>query len=107
MMLGSRGEHASWRDSMSFSDVANEAEKIALMVIGSENDPFYNQTELLLDTLRANHWLCQELIWKKEKGKHLSHVFQILNPSWEESRITNNKMLEFFCNAIANRQNIS
>lgn len=96
MLLGERGIHAPWNGHMNFSQVVGKAKPLPLMVIGSERDPFYPQTQWLLETLDKNRWPCETVIWKKEDGGHLGHVFQVTNPDWPESRITNDKMLEFF-----------
>ena len=36
------------------------------------------------------------MIWKKEDGVHLMHVFNVDCWSWYESKVTNRKMLEYF-----------
>lgn len=100
MLLGNRGVHAPWNGYMNFSQVIEKAKSLPLMVISSESDPFYIHIQWLLDILKKNQWPCETVIWKKEDGKHLGHVFQIANPEWEESKITNGKMLEFFRKAI-------
>lgn len=96
MLLGDRGINAPWNGCMNFSQVIAKAKRLPLMVISSESDPFYLHTKWLLEVLRQNQWPCETVVWKKEDGKHLGHVFQIANPGWEESMITNDKMLEFF-----------
>lgn len=100
MLLGRQGTNAPWNGYMNFSQVIGEAKPLPLMVISSESDPFYVHIQWLLETLRQKCWSCETVIWKKEDGKHLGHVFQIANPDWEESKVTNDKMLDFFREAI-------
>lgn len=100
MLLGRQGANAPWNGYMNFSQVIEEAKPLPLMVISSESDPFYVHIQWLLETLRQKCWPCETVIWKKEDGKHLGHVFQIANPDWEESKVTNDKMLDFFRKAI-------
>lgn len=100
MLRGKQGKESPWSDCMNFSQVICEAKPVPLMVISSECDPFFIQNQMLLETLSHNKWPCLSVIWRKEEGAHLSHVFQIAHPDWEESKITNDKMLAFFCDAI-------
>lgn len=97
MFLGKSGKRAAWKDYMSFSQVISEAEKLPpVLVISSESDPLYEQTQWLVDNLKKHNCEYETLIWKKEDGVHLGHVFQVAHWEWAESKITNNKMLEFF-----------
>lgn len=97
MFLGKAGDKAVWKDYMSFSNVVTEAAKLPpIMVISSETDPFYEQTQWLIEILKKHDCQFETLIWKKEDGGHLGHVFQVAHWEWIESKKTNNKMLEFF-----------
>ena len=97
MFLGKAGKKAAWKDYMSFSQVVAEVEKLPpILVVSSETDPFYEQTKWLIQNLQKHNCEYETLIWKKEDGVHLGHVFQVAHWEWQESKITNNKMLEFF-----------
>lgn len=97
MFLGKAGKRAGWKDYMSFSQVLSEVEKLPpVFVISSESDPFYEQTKWLLENLQKHNCKFEKIIWKKEDGVHLGHVFQVAHWEWAESKMTNNRMLEFF-----------
>ena len=97
MLLGKAGEKAAWNHAMSFSEVVAQASGLPpILVIGSENDPFYQQTQWLLENLSKHKLAYETLIWKKEDGPHLGHVFQISHWEWPESKRTNDKMIQFF-----------
>lgn len=97
MYLGKRGKNAPWKNYMSFSQVVTEAEKLPpIFVISSETDPFYEQTKWLIENLKKYNCEFETMIWRKEDGVHLGHVFQVAHWEWIESKITNQKMLEFF-----------
>lgn len=97
MILGKAGEQAAWRSYFNFSQALAEVETIPpVLVIGAENDSFYHHTLKLLENLGKREYAMEKLIWGKEAGPHLGHVFQVSHWEWLESRETNNKMLEFF-----------
>lgn len=97
MFLGKAGKKAMWKDYMSFSQVVSEVEKLPpILVVSSESDPFYEQTQWLIENLKKYQYQYETLIWKKADGVHLGHVFQVAHWEWAESKITNNKMLKFF-----------
>lgn len=97
MILGKEKHGAAWEEYVNFSQVIKEAQKLPpVLVIGSESDNFYHQTRRLMETLKENNVDFEQFIWKREDGPHLVHVFQISHWEWRESRITNDKMLEFF-----------
>ena len=101
MFLGKAGKKAPWKDYMSFSQAVAEVEKLPpILVVSSETDPFYEQTKWLIQNLQKHNCKYETLIWKKEDGVHLGHVFQVAHWEWQESKITNNKMLEFFQRVI-------
>lgn len=97
MILGKSKKNAPWKDFMSFSQVMVKADTLpAVLVIGAENDPFYRQTLWLMENLTKHGSKFETILWKKEDGPHLGHVFHIGHYEWQESKITNDKMLEFF-----------
>lgn len=97
MVLGKDGAKATWNGYYNFSDVLPEAQSIPpTMVIGAENDPFFHQTCTLIKNLDKHNCPKEILIWKKEDGVHLGHVFHVMHWEWMESKVTNDKMLDFF-----------
>ncbi len=100
LMLGEKGEAAPWSRAISFSEYVSYVEDASklppVFLIGSENESLYGQTKLLLpqfDHLSMRH---EELIWKREDGAHLQHVFSTEHWEWLESDISLGKMLDFF-----------
>ena len=83
-----------WAAYINISEVLSGCELPPIFVIGSENDFLYYHTEKMIQLLTQNKSIFESIIWKKEDGKQLGHVFHVGN--WEQSKITNNKMLDFF-----------
>lgn len=101
MICGEAGADAPWANYMNFSQCLAEVDKTKLpklMVIGTEADVFYRHTEWILENLEKEQIPSRNLIWKKEDGVHLGHVFHISHWEWRESLITNNQMVDFFMN---------
>lgn len=97
MLLGKSGEKAPWANVMSFSETSTLAQDLPpILVIGSESDPFYQQTTWLVHLLEQRGISHQTIIWKKTDGPHLGHVFQVSHWEWPESIQTNDRMLAFF-----------
>lgn len=99
MICGKAGAKAPWAAYMNFSQCLEEVDKTKLpklMVIGSESDSFYRQTKWILQNLEKYQLPSHNLIWKKEDGVHLDHVFQVSHWEWKESLKTNDQMIEFF-----------
>lgn len=97
MVLGKAGEKAAWHRHYNFSQVLAEVDAIPpVLIIGAENDPYYRHTQWVLENVKSHNGTYASVIWKKEKGVHLGHVFHVLHWEWLESRITNEKMLDFF-----------
>lgn len=96
MMLGEQGESAPWVHYMNVEDILPGSNLPAMLVIGSENDFLYYHTEKLMELLKRHGKHFEKVIWKKEDGKELGHVFHIGNWDWDKSKITNDKMIDFF-----------
>ncbi|NLV33541.1 MAG: alpha/beta hydrolase [Clostridiaceae bacterium] len=97
MILGKHKKKAPWKDYMNFSQVMLKADTLPpVLVIGTENDPFYRHTQWLIENLIKHGSKYETILWKKEDGPHLDHVFHIGHYEWQESKITNDKMLGFF-----------
>ena len=67
-----------------------------LLLIGSENESLHEQTRMLAASLEQTGQSFETLIWKREDGLHLQHVFNINHWEWRESLISNRQMLKFF-----------
>ena len=102
MMLGDRGDAAPWKGKMSLSEAMRGIKLPPLLLIGSETESLYEQSEMLLRALEAEGQDHETLIWKKEEAVHLQHVFNISHWEWRESIISNKRMLEFFDKAVKN-----
>lgn len=95
-MRGRQGHHAAWAPYINVSTAVRGLKLAPVLVIGSENDSFYIQTRRLLHALSREKINHEKIIWKKEDGPHLVHVFQVTHWNWAESVITNRRMLDFF-----------
>lgn len=97
MILGKSGRKVAWRNYISSSQVISQVQELPpVLVLGAERDPFYQQTLWVMKNLQQHGCVFETLIWKKEDGVHLGHVFQVSHWEWQESKITNDRMLEFF-----------
>ena len=101
LMLGAQGEKAPWNGLIGIDETIPALDTAAdkmppLYLIGSESESLYVQSCFLQDQLSKAGWPYESLIWKKEDGPHLMHVFNISHWEWRESLISNKKMLEFF-----------
>ena len=101
LLLGPDGEAAPWNGHMSISETAGEGPLPPVLIIGSESDSLYAQTKLLEEIFRRHGQTYEELIWKREDGPHLQHVFNISHWEWRESILSNDRMLAFFDAAAA------
>ena len=100
LMLGDMGENAPWSKALSFSEYIRfvpDVKKLPpVFFIGSENESLHYQTLKILKVMDEKQVNYKKMIWKKEDGAHLMHVFNVEFWSWYESKVTNKKMLEFF-----------
>ncbi|MCR4584834.1 MAG: alpha/beta hydrolase [Lachnospiraceae bacterium] len=96
MMLGDKGEAAPWSGKTSLSSVMKGIKLPPMLLIGSESESLHQQSRLLMEALDATGQDYETLIWKKEDGAHIEHVFNISHWEWYESLISNKRMLEFF-----------
>lgn len=101
LMLGKDGEKAPWYGMMGIDETIAvldipAADMPPMYIIGSETESLYPQTCFLKEQLDKARWPYEALIWEKEDGPHLQHVFNISHWEWRESLISNKKMLEFF-----------
>ena len=100
LMLGEHGKAAPWSKALSFSDFIKYVDDPAVLppvfLIGSENESLHDQTKQLVRQFDELGIRYESLIWKKEDGPHLMHVFNVERWEWLESRISRDRMLDFF-----------
>lgn len=96
LFLGEMGEDAPWKDQMSASDILRDGKLPPLFLIGSETESLHQQTRFLLSSLEEADSPYEALIWTREDGVHLQHVFNITHWEWTESETSNREMLDFF-----------
>lgn len=96
LMLGEDGEDAPWRDYMSYSQASKGLNLPPLFLIGSESESLYAQSQFLIRHVAQTGQEFESLVWKKEDGPHLLHVFNISYWEWKESLESNQRMLDFF-----------
>ncbi|MEG0546812.1 MAG: alpha/beta hydrolase [Oscillospiraceae bacterium] len=100
MLLSNNEESADILENMSFKDTSKDVALPPVMLISSEADPLHSQTFEAQKYLESrNSEFCLKY-WTKSQGKKLSHVFNITHYEWNESKQTNDAMLEIFKNVI-------
>ena len=101
MMLGEKGENATWNGHMAASEIIPETGLPPIHIIGSESDVLTAHTGYLREVLEKSG-ISYELFYRsKEEGIHLLHVFNISHWEWRESIEANESMLEFFGRVIS------
>lgn len=96
---------ASEYENISFLGLVDEKiDKIPVFIVGSENDPLYFQTKKMQEYLKQNGWETSSVIWKKEDGAELGHVFQVSHPLWPQSQKTHEKMFDYL-KEVLHREN--
>ena len=101
MMLGEKGENATWNGHMAASEIIPETGLPPIHIIGSESDVLTAHTGYLREVLEKSG-ISYELFYRsKEEGIHLLHVFNISHWEWYESIEANESMLEFFGRVIS------
>ena len=103
MFFGPRWKLAPIYGHASFEDTAPGLDLPPILVIASEPDRYYRQSRRLLEFLDRSPWEHEAIVWKREQGERLTHVFEVSQWDWPESRETNRRMLEFFDQAARGR----
>lgn len=94
MMIGDNLK-ARWIGVISFQTAAAYVKLPPIYVIGSMMDEFNVQTSRLVAFLKVKGSRYKFLYWGSGHSR-LGHVFNVIEPSWSESRHTNESMLEYF-----------
>lgn len=96
MLFGPRWKLSPLYGHASFEDTAPGLELPPILVIASEPDSYFCQSRQLIDYLDRSPFSHQVILWRREQGERLTHVFEVSHWNWPESQETNRRMLEFF-----------
>lgn len=94
------GRNRGLARNASFRDTVSGLSLPPVLVISSEPDGLFPQSQALEQLLREMGARVETKFWTKEQGERLNHVFNITYPDWPESRETNARMLAFFLEAL-------
>lgn len=100
MLYGRQGKRASWFGHASFQETATGLQLPPVLVISSEPDGFFAQSQSLARCLKTVGATYETKFWTRDRGERLGHVFPILYPDWPESVETNQQMIAFFRRAV-------
>lgn len=100
MLYGHLGKRAPWIGHASFHETAAGLKLPPVLVISSEPDGFFAQSQSLASCLQASGATYETKFWTRDRGERLGHVFPILFPDWPESMETNQQMITFFRRAV-------
>ena len=103
LLFGPRWKLSPLYGHASFEDTAPGLDLPPILVIASEPDRYYRQSRRLIDYLDRSTWEHEVILWKREQGERLTHVFEVGWWDWTESRETNRRMLDFFDRAAGKR----
>ncbi|HWS28779.1 MAG TPA: alpha/beta hydrolase [Clostridia bacterium] len=97
MLFGKRPGASPYYKKSSLRDTAAGVALPPVLIISSEPDGLHeSQSTALHIWMTVQNIPHETLFWEKEKGEHLTHVFNITHPEYAESMETNLKMLDFF-----------
>ena len=96
LLFGPRWKLSPLYGHASFEDTAPGLDLPPILVIASEPDRYYRQSRRLIDYLDRSPWEHEVILWKREQGEQLTHVFEVGWWDWPESQETNRRMLDFF-----------
>ncbi len=97
MFFGKRPSLSPFYKKSSLKDTALGITLPSVLIISSEHDALHDGQSVALHVwMTAQNIPHETLFWEKEKGGHLTHVFNITHPEYAESIETNLKMLDFF-----------
>lgn len=96
LLFGPRWKLSPLYGHASFEDTAPGLDLPPILVIASEPDRYYRQSRRLIEYLDRSPWEHEVILWKREQGERLTHVFEVGWWDWPESRETNRRMLDFF-----------
>lgn len=96
MMFGENYGQSRYKHYVSFKDIIGNLNLPPFYVVSSKQD-IYNFQSIHLDKVLTEHGI-EHIFhnWPKGKEKALPHVFNVSFPEWDESKITNDEMTDFF-----------
>ena len=103
LLFGPRWKLSPLYGHASFEDTAPGLDLPPILVIASEPDRYFRQSQRLMEYLDASSWEHETILWTREQGERLTHVFEVGYWDWPESQETNAKMLNFFCRTCQGR----
>ena len=96
LFFGRRWKLSPLYGHASFEDTAPGLDLPPILVIASEPDRYYRQSQRLIRFLEGSPWEHEVILWTRAQGERLTHVFEVGWWDWPESRETNRRMLDFF-----------
>ena len=96
LLFGPRWKLSPLYGHASFEDTAPGLDLPPILVIASEPDRYFRQSQRLMEYLDASSWEHETILWTREQGERLTHVFEVGYWDWPESQETNRRMLDFF-----------
>ncbi len=100
LLFGPRWRLSPLYGHASFADTAPGLDLPPILVVASEPDRYYAQSRQLMEFLDRRSLEHQVILWRREQGAHLTHVFEVSHWDWPESQETNRRMLDFFDQAV-------
>lgn len=94
------GKNKELAQNASFRDTVRGLLLPPVLVISSEPDGLFPQSQAIAQILREMGAKYETKFWTKEQGERLNHVFNIAYPDWPESQETNARMLAFFLESL-------
>ena len=99
MLIGKNFRDSELLPKLSFAGVFN-GKMPPLYMISSEQDFIKNQTLSAAEFFDKYNIEYKLKFWQKQKTNKLTHVFNVINPDWEESKQTNKEICDFFKNYV-------
>lgn len=103
LMLGRPWHRSPLRGHVSFEDTAPGLPLPPILVIASQPDRYYAQSQRLMRYLDHSPFPHQVIHWSRQQSARATHVFEVGWWDWPESRDTNDRTLAFFdqvCRAV-------
>ena len=91
LLFGPRWKLSPLYGHASFEDTAPGLDLPPILVIASEPDAYFRQSQRLMDYLDRSPWEHEVILWKREQGEQLTHVFEVGWWDWPESQETNRR----------------
>ena len=95
-MLGRPWRRSPLRGHVSFEDTAPGLPLPPILVITSQPDRYYAQSQRLMRYLDLSPFPHQVIHWSRQQSARATHVFEVGWWDWPESRDTNDRTLAFF-----------